>query len=95
MTTTKVEGVAVVAEVADVLWRHGQLPCTPVVKEEDGLITLTLTLRPATVGEALDGLEVLAELQRVADVAQMRAFAGKYGIAAEEIDPALRKVLGS
>lgn len=72
--------IAVLAEVAAVLARHGQMPCAPEVIEEDGLVTLTVTLRPQTTAQALEQLEVLGVLQYVVDVGQMRALAEKYGI---------------
>ena len=81
-------GVARLVEVAGIFYAHGRLTCTPTVKEEDGQISVTVTLHAADVGDALDGLELLAELKYLSDVAQVRRFATDYGI-----DPAALETL--
>lgn len=78
--------VAVVSEVVDVLAPHGRLPCHPLIQEDDGLWTLTLTFRPAEMQQSLQLLELVEDLRRVQDVAQIRGFADRYGVDAKLLE---------
>jgi len=86
---SKVRGLALLKEIADVLSGHGSLPCTPYVDDVDGLVTLTVTLRAGDVQQGMEALEVRGEFERVSDVAQMRGFAEHYGIAPSELERVL------
>ena len=89
MTRNGNRGVALLAEVATVLWEHKDLHCAPAVEEEDGLVTLTVTLHPVDTGEALEGLEVLHELTYLSGLATVRAFCDDYGIDAAALESLL------
>jgi hypothetical protein len=87
-----VQAVALVCEVADVLARHGGLTCTPDIDTDQG-DGFVLCLRvaagaQATSRDAMGVLELLQDLQRALDVAQLRALAVRYGI-----DPARLEAL--
>jgi hypothetical protein len=84
--TDKRHGVAVMAEVVAVLARYPCLRVSPVVDNEDGVLTLAVRV------DGADSLHVLAladELQYVADVAQMRMLAATYGIAPAALEAML------
>lgn len=77
--------------MADALAAHGELLCVPAVETTDAGVVLTVTV--PTVGQAsgaaaLDAVELLQELQRVADMVQLRALAQRY-----DIDPAALEAL--
>lgn len=91
MTRNGNRGVALLAEVTNVLLQHGSLHCAPAVEEEDGLVTLTVTLHPVDVGEALEGLAVMNELNYLGGLAQVRAFADSYGIDAAKLEALIQK----
>lgn len=86
--------IMLVKEVADVLGGHGDLLCRPSV-EMDGNYRLMLTVailpeqqEPSLAGGLSVVAELYHELRYALDVAQMRAFASRYGI-----DPAALEAL--
>lgn len=91
MASARRSGVALLGEVAAVLAAHGRLKCTPSVKEDDGLFTVSVTLHPPTPDEAMEGLEVFNELSYLAGLAQVRLFATDYGIDAAALEALLPK----
>jgi hypothetical protein len=77
---------AILAEVAAVLAAHGRLACEPTLACEDGTVTLTVVVRPEQRGPAqyaLDTLNLGSDLQRMCDIATMRALCARY-----DLDPA-------
>jgi hypothetical protein len=86
-------GLALVAELVNVLANHGELRCAPTIEaneEADGSFALTVRFYADAADEGLDLLALQDEVRYVADVAQMRAFAHQYGIdpaALEELLP--------
>lgn len=86
MTVPDAGAVAIVGEVADALAAHPRMPCAPTIVEEDGLWTLSVTFRPASVTEALEVLELATALRRVQDVAQIRGFADRYQVDAAALE---------
>lgn len=86
-----------VQEVVDTLAPFGLLHCGVDVATEDGHVTLTVRLCPEAQGDAagaFGALELLERLRYVVDVAQVRAFAARYGIPARELDEFLTKGKG-
>lgn len=75
--------IAALQEVADVLAAHGAIPCTPRVDHDGDHFVLRVSF-PRQVG--LEEVELLEQLRRVQDVAQMRAFADRYGIPPERLE---------
>ena len=100
-TTRRYGAAALVAEISAALARHGDVNCRPTIAEEDGQFSLTLAFVAPDATAALDILELVEGLQRVADVAQLRGLVATYGLdasllakfvdSAEPTAPAYRK----
>lgn len=76
---------ALLAEVADILAgaRYLNLACVPTVEmTEDGLVLTVRLDREAqeTVHEEVMLVQLLCDLQRLADTATMRALCARYGL---------------
>lgn len=78
---------ALLAEVAEVLARHGRLRCVPTVSTSEGEgLVLTVTCAPEAqdgIKPAMEAFELYNALAYLQDVASLRALAAKY-----DIDPA-------
>jgi hypothetical protein len=84
MTTSRREGLAVLAEVVAVLARYPSLRVMPQLDREKGVVSLTV--RAYEDGEhALDVLALHDELRYLMDVATVRAIATSYAISAERL----------
>lgn len=88
----------ILAEVAEVLARHGRLRCIPDVEARDGRLAITLTLAPRPAAAAgSEGAEALAvasladEVQYLVDVAAMRALCHRYNIDSRVLEALLDK----
>lgn len=81
--------IMLLKEVVDALAPYGDLPCTPsLATDRDGkALTLTLTV-PWRDGQAA---ELFFHLRYAVDVAQMRGFATRYDIPAEQLEAFLPK----
>lgn len=87
-------GLALMAEVVGVLARHKELRVSPQVEtdvQEDGLVTVTLTVHPTTADEGLEALSLHDELRYVADVTTVRGIVATYGLAAAPLEAMLRQ----
>jgi len=87
-------GAMALAEVAAVLIQHGGLICRPSVEEDEGLVTLTVTIHPhgqGNIHDALESLELMNALHYLQDVATLRALCSKYDIAAARLEALLFK----
>lgn len=89
MSNGELRGVAVLAEIAAALTEHGHLLVCPRVEVGDGRVLLTVEARGG-----LDVMEFALALQRVVDVATVRAFAERYGIDPSQLEPVLARVSG-
>lgn len=79
------KSIALMAEVVAVLARYPGLRCAPVVDQEDGLLSLSITIDS-------DDMQVVSlghELKYVADVAQVRHIAREYNIDAAKLEALL------
>ena len=94
MTERKNRSVAIIAEVADALAPYGGIACRPEIAEDAGEWTLHLTFKPQSTEDALRVLELATSLRRVADVAQVRAFADHYGIDPARLEPLVAAMNG-
>ena len=87
--------LSVLVEVADILAKHGRLRCAPRVELDDGEIVLTVAVTPEMAGDgadaALDAIELFHELERLEDVAQLRALCEKYDIPPADLERLLPK----
>ena len=81
--------VSVLAEVADVLGRHGQLRCVPSIDEDEGVLTVSVAIYAEREDHAFDRLELKQDLQYLIDSAQLRGFASRYGIDSKDIERVL------
>jgi hypothetical protein len=83
---------ATLREVADALAEHGLLLCAPVVEtDEDGNITLTVRVDVEEQGGVpLEVFGLYTDLQRVSDLATMRALLKRYGIEPLELEQRLK-----
>lgn len=79
------KSIALMAEVVAVLARYPGLRCAPVVDQEDGLLSLSITLD----SDHLDVVALGHDLKFVADVAQVRHIAREYDIDASKLEALL------
>lgn len=86
---TRPKALAIVAEIIAALGDHATLPCTPVIEEDDGQWTLTVTFHAFSETQALDVLELAATLTQVQSVAQMRGLADTLQIPAAQLEAVL------
>lgn len=95
------EGIVILAEIAEALAAHGQLRCRPEIEQIDGRLILRLAIPvpgmwdmpTRTHGDppnmaALEVLSLADELQHVIDLANLRALATKF-----DIEPAALEAL--
>jgi len=78
-------GVSVVAEIANLLERFADLPVLLDVSDDDGL-RVSLSFAPSLRVEELRG-----EIRYLAGVAQVRAFAERYGLDVHALDGLLQR----
>ena len=76
-----------IKEIADVLSRHGDLRCEPLVESEDEQLTLTLSLE--TSSGNLGILNLYYELREAVDMCQLRELAQRYDIKPEALEALL------
>ena len=77
--------IALMAEVVAVLARYPGLRCAPIVDQQEGLLSISITIDS-------DDLQVVSlghELKYVADVAQVRHIAREYNIDAAKLEALL------
>lgn len=86
--------VAVLVELAEALGRFPALRCRPQVEMDDGCVVLTVRV-PAAEQGSLEGelqvVELFNDLHHVADMAQLRGLATRYGIEPERLEALLHK----
>jgi hypothetical protein len=90
-------GLALMAEIVSVLARHQGLRVAPAVETDDneeGLVTISLTLHPSTTGEMLAALALHDELRCLLDIVQVRELASRYDLDPRELEPLLRRIHG-
>lgn len=79
--------VAVTAEIATILQAFGDVLCTPTIESRDGKYTVSMTFHGVSVEQELRVIECVERLQRVVDVATVRAFATHYNIDPDRLTP--------
>lgn len=90
MSTKHQLGIAVVAELVQVLTQHRGVHCAPSVAEHNGLVTLSVTFHPGDgISDQMEILSLGDELRFVQDMAQMRALAAQYEIDSSALEPLL------
>ena len=84
--TADIAAIAIVRELAATLAQHDSILCHPTIEEEDGLWTLSVTFRPTTNTQALEVLELMSELRKLQDLAQLRGLAERYHLDPVEVE---------
>lgn len=94
--TTQKNGLtlALMAEVVAVLAQHQELRVVPEIvmdAQDDGLLTISLTVHPTSADEGLEVLSLFDELRYVSDVATVRGVVSRYGLEAAPLEAILRR----
>lgn len=79
------KSIALLAEVVAVMARYPGLRCAPVVDQEEGLLSISITID----SDHLQAVSLGHDLKYVADVAQVRHIAREYSIDAAKLEALL------
>ena len=81
---------AILAELAEIFSTHGDVRCQPSVeRDDDGAVLVYVRVVPseqASVVEELHALELYHGVERLCDMAQLRALCNKYDINAASLE---------